>query len=158
MDRSRRAFILGMVLASAVSACSTGASATPTPDSLAATASGGSSPATAGSATQRSEGGQVTVEATWNGPASGASFEVKLDTHSVDLDALDLSNAVLRNDRGDTLSAQPWNAPKGGHHREGTLTFGGDASAFFAGAKSVELVLTGIGDVPERTLSWTIGS
>ena len=49
-------------------------------------------------------------------------------------------------------------ATKGGHHREGTLTFSGDASRFFAGAQWIELVLTGVGDVPERTLRWEIGS
>jgi hypothetical protein len=158
MDRSRSALILGIILASAVAACSGNASTSPSAASQAVSPSAGSSASAEGSATQRSEGGQVTVEATWNGPASGASFDVKLDTHSVSLDALDLSNAVLRNDRGETLTAQPWTAAKGGHHREGTLTFGGDATAFFAGSRSVELVLSGIGDVPERTLRWTIGS
>jgi len=96
--------------------------------------------------------------ASWSGPAAGATFDLKLDTHSVDLDALDLANAVLRNDRGETLAAQPWDAPKGGHHREGTLTFKGDASTFLAGARWIELTLAGIGDIPERTLRWTVGS
>ncbi len=106
---------------------------------------------------QRSEGGQVTVEATWSGPAAGAVFEVKLDTHAVELDAIDFANAVVRNDRGEMLAAIPWAAPKGGHHREGPLTFGGNVSPFLAGAKSIELVLMGIGDIPERTLRWKIG-
>ncbi len=94
----------------------------------------------------------------WAGPDRGAVFDVALDTHSVDLDALDLSDTVLRNDRGETLPAQPWAAPKGGHHREGTLTFEGDAAPFFEGAKWIELVLQGVGDIPERTLRWEIGS
>lgn len=106
--------------------------------------------------TQTSDGGQVTVVVDWGGPAAGAVFDVKLDTHSVDLDALDLSNAILRNDRGETLSAQPWAASKGGHHREGALTFGGDAGSFFAGAKWVELVLSGVGGLAERTLRWEV--
>jgi hypothetical protein len=105
-----------------------------------------------------SEGGMVTVAASWLGSGAGATFDVKLDTHSVDLDALDLSDAVLRNDRGDTLAAQPWTAPKGGHHREGVLAFGGDAASFFAGAKWIELGLAGVGDIPERTFRWEIGS
>ncbi len=109
-------------------------------------------------ATQRSEGGQVTVEATWTGPKAGATFDVRLDTHSVDLDAVDLANTVLRNDRGETLAAEPWTAPKAGHHREGTLAFAGDTTSFFAGATSIELVFNGIGDVPERMLRWEIGS
>lgn len=105
-----------------------------------------------------SEAGQVTAVVSWSGPDSGAVFDVSLDTHSVDLDALDLSDAVLRNDRGDTMVARPWAAPKGGHHREGNLAFSGDAAAFFAGANWVELTLTGVGDLPERTLRWEIGS
>ena len=132
---------------------STGTSATP-----GGSATGTGTTAAQASGTRTSEGGQVTVAATWGGPASGASFEVTLDTHSVDLDALDLSDAVLRNDRGETLAARPWPAPKGGHHRAGTLAFDGDQARFFAGAGWVELVLTGIGDLPERTLRWEIGS
>lgn len=124
---------------------------------------GGSSPVgtasnpTSGSI-QTSEGGQVTAAVRWSGPSAGAVFDVKLDTHSVDLDGLDLANAVLRNDRGDTMTARLWAAAVGGHHREGTLAFDGNASAFFAGAKWIELVLIGIGGVPERTLRWEMGS
>lgn len=98
----------------------------------------------------------MTVVVNWPGPAGGAVFDVQLDTHSVDLDALDLSNAILRNDRGETMSARPWAAPKGGHHREGALTFAGDATGFFAGASWVELVLSGVGDLAERTLRWRV--
>ena len=97
------------------------------------------------------------VVASWVGPSAGASFDVKLDTHSVDLDALDLTDATLRNDRGEALPARPWAAPKGGHHREGTLAFNGDAAAFLAQVRWIELVLPGIGGVSERTLRWEIG-
>jgi hypothetical protein len=105
---------------------------------------------------QTSDGGQVTVVADWAGPAVGAVFGVQLDTHSVDLDALDLADARLRNDRGETLTARPWTAPKGGHHREGQLTFDGDAPAFLAGATWIELVIIGVGNLPERILRWQV--
>ena len=98
----------------------------------------------------------MTVVVDWAGAAAGAVFDVKLDTHSVDLDALDLSDAILRNDRGEALSAEPWAAPKGGHHREGALTFSGDSAPFFKGAKWVELVLSGVGDLAQRTLRWEV--
>lgn len=111
-----------------------------------------------GATTRTSDGGQVTVVADWAGPDDRAVFDVTLDTHSVDLDALDLSDAVLRNDRGETLAAQPWAAPQGGHHREGALAFEGSATPFFAGAAWIELVLSGVGDLPERTLRWEMGS
>ena len=108
--------------------------------------------------TQTSDGGQVTVEVEWSGPTAGAEFHVTMDTHSVDLDPLELADAALRNDRGETMTARPWAAPKGGHHRQGYLSFDGDAAAFFAGAKWVELVMLGVGDLPERTLRWEVGS
>jgi len=117
-----------------------------------------SSPEPAAFTTQTSDGGQVTVVATWPGPDAGANFDITLDTHSVDLDALDLADATLHNDRGDTLTARPWSAPKGGHHREGALTFDGDAAQFLAGVDWIELVITGVGDLPERTLRWEVGS
>jgi hypothetical protein len=104
--------------------------------------------------TQRDEGGEVTVEVTWNGPVAGAVFDVTLDTHSVDLDPLDLTDAVLTNDRGETLGAKPWGAPKGGHHREGRLAFDGDASTFLADTSFIELRISGVGAVPERVLRW----
>jgi hypothetical protein len=146
--------VAGLLLAGTLVACSGNAIGSPSATSP-TTASGG---AALNSATQRSEGGQVTVEATWNGTVAGATFDVKLDTHSVDLDALDLSTAILRNDRGDQLAARPWAAPKGGHHREGALTFNGDASSFFVSAKWIELAFTGVGDIPQRNLRWEIGS
>lgn len=111
-----------------------------------------------GSTTQTSEGGQVTVVVEWAGLDAGAVFDVTLDTHSVDLDALDLSDAILRNDRGEMLPAQSWAAPKGGHHREGALAFEGNTTPFFAATAWIELVLSGVGDLPERTLRWEIGS
>ncbi len=133
-----------------ISACSAAGSTASAP---------ASSPGESASASTRtSEGGQVTAVVDWAGPDGGAVFEVALDTHSVDLDPLDLSDAVLRNDRSETLFAQRWAAPKGGHHREGALAFKGDAVPFFDGAKWIELVLQGVGDIPERTLRWEIGS
>jgi hypothetical protein len=131
----------------AVGACS-GAGGTPSPATAA--------PSTPVGVTETNEAGMVTVEATWSGPASGATFDVKLDTHSVDLDAVDLSNAVLRNDRGESLVPKPWVAPKGGHHREGNLSFDGDNFGFFNRAKWIELTVVGVGGVPERTLHWDI--
>jgi hypothetical protein len=106
--------------------------------------------------TQRNDGVQVTVEVTWDGPDAGTVFDVKLDTHSVDLDGLDLSDAELTNDRGESLVAAPWEAPKGGHHREGRLTFGGDAAAFLAETRWIELTIDGVGAAPERVLRWEV--
>lgn len=144
---------LFVACAVALAACSSSGPAASAPTSAAPSLASQTDPMM-----QTSDGGQVTVVVGWAGRSAGAVFDVTLDTHSVDLDALDLADATLRNDRGETLTARPWSAPKGGHHREGTLTFDGDATAFVAGAKWIELVITGVGDLPERTLRWEVGS
>ena len=148
---SRARTLLRLALISLLVAGCAGA-ATPGPSA--------SAPASPGSAgfepTRTNEGGDVTVEVSWDGPAAGAVFAVKLDTHSVDLDGLDLSNTELTNDRGESLAAAPWEAPEGGHHREGRLAFQGDASTFFADAQWIELTFGGVGGVPERVLRWEV--
>ncbi len=135
-------------IALAVAACSS----TPT-----ATGSSAAFPAV-DEDTRTADGGQVTVQVDWAGPSEGAVFHVKLDTHAVDLDPLDLADAILRNDRGETMTAREWGAAKGGHHREGLLSFDGDPTAFFKEAHWIELVIAGVGDLPERTLRWKVGS
>jgi hypothetical protein len=55
--------------------------------------------------------------------ASGAEFDIALDTHSVDLD-IDIARQTTL-----TIDDQPWTKPTwagtraGGHHLEGTLAF-----------------------------------
>ena len=161
MTRHAHPALIGLAVMAAIGACSnTGTPAASEAPSASppVSAQASSSLEPAGSTTQSSEGGEVTVVAVWPGPATGAAFDITLDTHSVDLDALDLADAILRNDRGDTLTATPWDAPKGGHHREGALTFDGDAASFLDGSEWIELVFTGIGDLPERTLRWEVGA
>ncbi|MCC6173854.1 MAG: hypothetical protein IT305_01010 [Chloroflexi bacterium] len=107
-------------------------------------------------ATQRQEGGQVTVAATWNGPGAGPVFTVAMDTHSVDLDSIDLARlTVLRTPAGE-VAATEWSAPKGGHHRSGELRF---PSATPDGRPTlatgpVELVVRDVAGVPERSFRW----
>jgi hypothetical protein len=116
--------------------------------------------ATSGSsdgATQRIDGGNVTVAVTWEGVTAGPVFDVVLDTHSVDLDGIDLSSsAVLRVD-GAEVQPLSWDAPKGGHHRSGTLTFPAttaDGSPVIDSGSTVELVIRDVADVAERTYQW----
>lgn len=154
MSSPKRTAVAALLMSVVAIGC---ASAVGTPQVSPPAAAGETSIATpAGSSTQRNEGGGVTVDATWMRPAAGAVFDIKLDTHSVDLDALDLADTVLRNERGETLTARPWDAPRGGHHREGVLTFEGDAAGFFADARWIELVITGVGGLPERVLRWDV--
>lgn len=88
-------------------------------------------------------------------------FAVTLDTHSGDLSAWDiLKNTVLRNDRGQQVAPQRWVAiADGTHHRAGGLVFPRTdqaGRAIDAEAKTLELVVRGLGAGPERVLRWSL--
>lgn len=122
--------------------------------------SSASSVAATSGTTQTNEGGQVTIKVTWSGASAGAVFDVVMDTHAVDLDGYDLAQlAVLRVD-GREVQPSGWDAPKGGHHRRGTLTFPAtatDGSPLIApGMRTVELVIRDVAGVPERVFRWTL--
>jgi hypothetical protein len=154
---ARRALAISIVaIIVVIAGCSSSAPSASGPASSSASPSGQPSPS--GQLTRTSDGGQVTVVVDWAGPSAGAVFHVTLDTHAVDLDPLDLTDAVLRNDRGETLAARPWSAPKGGHHRQGTLAFQGDTGPFLANTQWIELVIQDVGDLPERVLRWELGT
>ena len=90
------------------------------------------------------EAGAVTVIASWI-PES-ASMRVAMDTHSVDLDGFDLNAlARLRLDGGPWSAPTAWDAPRGGHHRSGTLTFGSLDPAAIQSARLVELEIRDVG-------------
>lgn len=118
-------------------------------------------PATTQEQTRTNEGGQVTVTVTWQGPAAGPRFDVVLDTHAVDLDGYDLRQlAVLRTGDGREVQPLTWDAPTGGHHREGTLVFPAttpDGTPLIGPTTgTIELVIRDIAEVPERTFQWTL--
>lgn len=113
------------------------------------------------SAPRTSEGGGVTVAVTWEGRNAGPVFEVAMDTHSVDLDGYDLKNlAVLRTDGGAEVRPSAWDAPKGGHHRDGTLTFPemtpGGSRVIGRDTRRIELIIRDVADVPERSFEWKL--
>jgi hypothetical protein len=144
---------LAVLVRVALGVWSTLAPAKPT-DTVPAAAAG------SGGATQTNEGGQVTVKATWSGLTAGPVFDIIMDTHAVDLDSYDLTQlAVLRVDG--TLEVRPasWDAPKGGHHRKGTLAFpttAADGRALVGpGTRTVEIIVRDVAGVPERIFRWT---
>lgn len=165
--RRRLVAVLGLVTVLVVGAVAAGCGASRTsgpsdgdsPTKGAGTEDTGADAASA--ATRISEGGEVTVEVTWEGESAGPSFDVTMDTHSVDLDGYDLKKlAVLRNDRGQEVRATGWGAPKGGHHREGTLRFpektaGGEA-LIGPDTRKIELVIRDVAGMPERSFEWNL--
>jgi hypothetical protein len=88
-------------------------------------------------------------------PGETIEFEIALDTHSVDL-SMDLADlAILRTDIGMEVKAAVWDAPRGGHHVGGILSFpasvNGDSVLEEAG--EFQLVISGL-DAPERIFVW----
>lgn len=104
------------------------------------------------------EQGTVTVEITpLNLTSSGETldFQVSLNTHSVDL-SMDLAMlATLATDTGRSVQALNWDAPLGGHHVEGVLSFPAmqEDGPILDSATSLILTIVEI-DAPERTFVW----
>ena len=117
--------------------------------------------------TQEDKQGTVTVTATLLTPDKPRTdgklaVQVKLDTHAVDLDQYQLEKlALLRDVQGREVQALGLELPSGsGHHREGVLLF---PSIDVTGkpmlspeAKSLTLILRGIGGVQERVFRWQL--
>lgn len=106
-------------------------------------------------------GSDVTVRVTWQGPEAGPVFNVVMDTHSVDLDPYDLGNmVVLHTNDGRESAPLSWDAPKGGHHRKGNLTFselGIDGKPLIAAdTRFIELVIYDLSGVPTRSFKWEL--
>jgi hypothetical protein len=88
-------------------------------------------------------------------------FAITLDTHSGDLSGYDfLKDTLLRNDRGQQVTPIRWvSTAEGSHHRAGGLLFpraDQAGRAVDAGARALELVVRGLGGVPERVLRWSL--
>jgi hypothetical protein len=118
-------------------------------------------PATAAlaGASQTNEGGQVMIAATWQGSGPQTVFKVAMNTHAVDLDGYDLKQlAVLRIDGGQEIQPTSWEAPKGGHHRSGTLIFPATDAAgkplIASSTQTIELVIRDVAGVRERVFTW----
>lgn len=132
-----------------------GACAGPALSAAAPSLSAGASaaPAAGGLGEKSSDAGSVTVVVGWLG-AGVPTAQVVMDTHSVDLDGFDLSTlARVRLDGGDWVAPTAWDAPKGGHHRSGTLAFASLDPAAFASAKVIELEIRDVAS-PSRLLRW----
>lgn len=89
--------------------------------------------------------------------AGTLDFEVAMNTHSVDL-SMDLATlATLTADTGAQVAASSWDAPMGGHHANGVLSFPAATAAgsLLEGATTLTLTLVDL-DAPERTFTWSL--
>ena len=84
---------------------------------------------------------------------SEARFEVRMNTHSVELDQDLAAISSLKDNKGNTFQAKGWDgSPPGGHHRSGTLSF----PALAPGAETVTLIIKGVGKDSERVFTWQV--
>jgi hypothetical protein len=93
--------------------------------------------------------GEVTLKITplnLDNPGDTLEFEVVLDTHTLELDMDLAALATLTTDTGLTLQPTLWDAPKGGHHAEGTLAFPAtlDGKSILDSVKQLTLTISNI--------------
>ncbi len=161
--------LLPLILASALllSACATAVAAQPpaaptTAPTLAAAPMIPASPATQSGEdlTRVDEQGMVVIEITpvnLKNASGTLDFDVAMNTHSVDL-GMDLSQlATLTTDTGVSEQASAWDAPGGGHHVSGKLSFRATkvGKAILEGATKVTLTIVSV-DAPSRRFEWQL--
>lgn len=82
-------------------------------------------------------------------------FNVVMDTHSVDLDKYDLSSlSLLRDEKGNKYNPVSWQAPPGGHHRSGDLTFPLPLTISRGETQYIEMVVKDVAGIPQRVFRW----
>ena len=86
-------------------------------------------------------------------PGEPARFEVRMNTHSVNLGQDMVAVSVCKDDQGREYRPVSWQgSPSGGHHRSGILEF----PVLEGNPDRVTLVITNIANVPERTFEWKL--
>ena len=118
----------------------------------------GSSYGPANGLVQSDTGGSVTIDVEWVKEDDGTiTFDVAMNTHSVDLDRYDLGKlAILRDDAGSEYRPISWDSAPGGHHRQGRLGFSVLDSLIQGKATYLELVIQDVAEVKERIFRWEL--
>jgi len=104
--------------------------------------------------------GSVTIDITplnLSSPDDQLEFNVVMNTHSADL-SMDLATrAILSTNTGVTIQAATWEAPRGGHHLEGKLSFPTrkDGKSILEGVAKLTLTLTNV-DSATRVYEWEL--
>lgn len=113
-----------------------------------------------GDLTRVDEQGEVVVSVTplnLDQPANSLNFDVSLETHSVDL-SMDLAVlSTLTTDNGKSVAPIVWDAPMGGHHVSGTLSFSAlsEGTSILDGALTLTLTMKDVA-APERIFIWEL--
>lgn len=155
-----RRLLLPLLLTLALVACAPTQAAPLRTDPQPASASSDSSQTDTENLTRTDQQGAIVVEVkplNLGNPSDQLEFDVVMDTHSVDL-SMDLATlATLTTDTGITVQATVWDAPRGGHHVEGKLTFPAvkDGKSILEGAGKLTLTIVNV-DAPSRTFDWAL--
>ncbi len=105
------------------------------------------------------DNGPVTIIATYLNPVEktnnvSINFEVKLDTHSVDLDQYHLQDlSFIRFDNGTDQKSSGLSTKGSGHHIVYIVSFPGPVPE---GTKNITLLIRNVGGVTERLLEWQL--
>ncbi|MCL4416099.1 MAG: hypothetical protein M1365_05290 [Actinobacteria bacterium] len=98
--------------------------------------------------------GEVTIDVKYLGSKDNLlSFDIAMDTHSVDLDQYDLAKlSELTDDKGNKYPVVSWDSASGGHHRTGKLIFSqpdiqDEPSTFI-------LIIRNVAGIAERIFKW----
>ena len=84
---------------------------------------------------------------------SAVRFELRMNTHSVELDQDLTAISSLKDNRGNIFQATGWDgSPPGGHHRSGTLSF----PTLAPNTEKVTLIIKGVGKISERVFTWQV--
>lgn len=102
--------------------------------------------------------GAVKVSATYLMPkaeeGNNVSFQITLDTHSVNLGEYDLEKiSFIQFDEKEPVAGGVWASTGSGHHFKGIITFNRQIPP---GTQKIRLLIRGIDNVKERVLEWLL--
>ncbi|MBI4128231.1 MAG: hypothetical protein HY459_04130 [Parcubacteria group bacterium] len=102
---------------------------------------------------QTDDQGEVEITATPTVTDKDTRLAISLNTHSQELDEDITVASVLFDGNGNRYQALRWEGdPPSGHHRAGELIF----PPLLGETRSIRLIISGIGGVPERTFLWNL--
>lgn len=108
------------------------------------------------SLTQELSEGNVTINVTPRVlmPNEKPVFEVKFDTHSVNLDFDVATITTLEDNNGSMLGIPTWDGdPSGSHHRSGSLSF---SQPLTPAIQQVTVTFHDIAGIPKRPFTWEV--